>query len=99
MIFFLSEAYYQSVACLNEMGAAWILRSDYLTVLQPGFTFQEIKGAIDPRKIALDLNGDCKASLNKLFEQLKVKFLLKEISYNRWERYRERFMEQLLNGV
>ncbi len=99
VIFFLSEAYYQSVACLNEMGAAWILRSDYLTVLQPGFTFQEIKGAIDPRKIALDLNGDCRASLNKLFEQLKEKFLLKEISYNRWERYRERFMEQLLNGV
>ena len=98
VMFFLSDAYYQSTACLNEMGAAWILRSDYLTILQPGFTFREIKGAVNPRKIALDLNGDCRASLNNLFEELKKKFLLRKISYNKWERYRERFMEQLQNG-
>lgn len=99
VIFFLSDAYYQSVACLNEMGAAWILRSDYLTVLQPGFEFREIKGAVNPRRTVLDLNIDCRESLNEFFEKLKMMFSLKKISYNRWERYRDRFMRQLSREI
>lgn len=98
VIFFLSDAYYRSAACLNEMGAAWILRSDYLAVLQPGFTFQEIKGAVDPRKIALDLNGTCREPLNSLFERLKKMFSLEPVPLSRWERYRDHFVEQLNDG-
>lgn len=99
VIFFLSDAYYQSAACLNEMGAAWILRSEYLTVLQPGFTLREIKGAVNPRKIVLDLNGDCRKSLNSFFEKLKKMFSLENIPYSKWERYRDRFMGQLADKV
>lgn len=95
VIFFLSEAYYKSVACLNEMGAAWILRNDYLAVLQPGFTFKEIKGAVNPRKIALDLNESCRESLNSLFEKLRKMFSLENTPLSRWERYRDHFVEQL----
>lgn len=95
VIFFLSDAYYESAACLNEMGAAWILRHDHLTILQPGFTFKEIKGAVNPRAIALDLNGECKDRLNDLFEKLKVMFRLNGVPLNRWEYHRERFLARL----
>ena len=58
VILVLSDNYYQSVACMNEMGAAWILQNKYTTILLPGFEFKEIKGAINPRKIGLKLDGD-----------------------------------------
>ena len=38
---------------MNEMGAAWVLKNDYTTILLPGFEFNEIKGAINPRQIGL----------------------------------------------
>ena len=49
-IFMLSENYYESAACLNEMGAVWITQKDYFTFLLPGFEFKQIKGAINPNK-------------------------------------------------
>ena len=58
VILVFSDNYYQSVACMNEMGAAWVLRNDYTTILLPGFEFKKIEGAINPRKIALKLDGD-----------------------------------------
>lgn len=58
VILVLSENYYNSVACMNEMGAAWILQNKYTTILLPGFEFKEIKGAINPRRIGLKLDAD-----------------------------------------
>ena len=63
VIFMLSQNYYNSPACLNEMGAAWVLKSDYTSVLLPGFSYQEIEGAVNPNKIGFKL--DC----IKLFEK------------------------------
>ena len=40
IIFILSDNYYNSVACLNEMGAAWVLKQKYDTVLLPEFDFR-----------------------------------------------------------
>ncbi len=37
MIYHLSDNYYDSVACLNEMGAAWVVQNDYTVVGIPGF--------------------------------------------------------------
>lgn len=53
VIFALSNNYYASVACMNEMGAAWVLQNDYDVILLPGFNYSEIKGAINPRKISI----------------------------------------------
>ncbi|CUU48421.1 toll/interleukin-1 receptor domain-containing protein [Clostridium beijerinckii] len=54
MLYLLSDSYYSSVACLNEMGAAWMVQNNYTTIFVPDFNFQNPKfyeGAIDPRKI------------------------------------------------
>lgn len=52
----LSKNYYESTACLNEMGATWILHKQYQTILLPGFEFKEIEGAINPRSISFKLD-------------------------------------------
>lgn len=37
VIFLLSDHFYSSAACLNEMGAAWISGNKYALVILPGF--------------------------------------------------------------
>ena len=94
VLFFLSPNYYNSVACLNEMGAAWVLRSEYLSVILPGFKFSQIEGAVDPSSIALDLNGNYVSRLNELKEKLEDIFHIPEeeqLTLSRWEKYREEF--------
>ena len=53
VILLLSKNYYDSVACLNEMGATWVLKAKYSTIVCPGFTVPEIKGAVNPRKMGI----------------------------------------------
>ena len=70
IIFILSDNYYNSVACLNEMGAAWVLKQKYDTVLLPEFDFPQIKGAINPQQIGIKLDSDC-TELNQRLNELK----------------------------
>lgn len=101
VILMLSDNYYNSVACMNEMGAAWILQSKCTTLLLPEFEFMEIKGAINPRKIGLKLDGelvDVREKLGQLKDALIQEFQLVKISDHRWERKREEFIQNI-NGL
>lgn len=100
VIFMLSENYYKSIACLNEMGAAWILHNSYTTILLPGFTFEEIKGAVNPNQISLKLDGDLdevKERLGQLKNNFQKTFGLNPISDIRWEKKRDDFIRVVLN--
>jgi hypothetical protein len=68
VLFILSKDYYNSPACLNEMGAAWVLSHHYTSILLPNFKFEDIKGSIDPRQISFRLNDDI--GLNEFKENL-----------------------------
>lgn len=102
VIFVLSENYYKSPACLNEMGAAWILQNKYTSVLLPGFDFKSIKGVIDQMRISIKLDSDeseLKARLNELRDTLIHEIGLEAPcsfrQQNRWEEHRNRFVEQI----
>jgi len=59
ILYLLSDNYYESVACLNEMGAAWVVQNQYTIVAVPGFQFSNpkfSKGAIDPKQIGFILD-------------------------------------------
>lgn len=61
VIYLLSEEYYQSIACLNEMGAAWIIENKHAAIFTPNFNllskeFQN--GALDPREIGFYINDE-----------------------------------------
>ena len=98
VIFLLSNNYYDSVACLNEMGATWVLKAKYSTIVCPGFTVPEIKGAVNPRKMAVVL-GDSKrvnGKLNQLKDHLIEFFHLPEVEDDTiWENDRNEFLKSL----
>lgn len=98
VILVLSNNYYQSVACMNEMGAAWVLQNKYTVILLPGFEFKEIQGAINPRQIGLKLDSDLtevKEKLGQLKEVLSQEFGLSHIPDVRWERKRDSFIDTI----
>jgi hypothetical protein len=80
VVFLLSDNYYQSPACLNEMGAAWVLKTDYSTVLLPGFEIPSIKGAINPKRMAIIINDKhVRNTLNKFKERIMEVFNLEDV--------------------
>ena len=93
MIFMLSSNYYASAPCLNEMGATWVLKKEYQSILLPGFEYSQVEGAIDPCKISFKLD-DKKyrtSALGELKENI-VQFLdLNNVDISKWDYQRERF--------
>lgn len=61
VIYLLSEEYYQSIACLNEMGAAWIIENKHAMIFTPNFNLSSKEfqsGALDPREIGFYINDE-----------------------------------------
>jgi hypothetical protein len=68
VVFLLSNEYFDSSACLNEMGAAWLAQKDYTNVFVPEFDFSNKKFqgcVIDKSKMGISLTGDndCKSRI------------------------------------
>lgn len=96
VIFVLSDGYYSSPASLNEMGAAWVTKKEYTSILLPGFDFSQIRGAISADQIAIKLDSDeeeLRQRLNELKDDLTEKFGLTKIVDVRWERFRSAFID------
>lgn len=93
VIFMLSKNYYNSVPCLNEMGATWITSRAYHSILLPHFDFKNITGAIDPTKICFRINDSEK--LNSFKDMILSSFNLTQINGSIWERDRKRFLDQI----
>lgn len=97
VIFMLSQNYYNSPACLNEMGAAWVLKSDYTSVLLPGFSYRKIEGAVNPNKIGFKLDDEDELLKRRLGELIHIlaERTGKSIPEMRWERKRNDFVEDI----
>lgn len=100
IIFILSSNYYNSCACMNEMGAAWICRNEYTTMLLPGFEFSEIKGVLDPNEVAIKFDvqsENVKQYLIEFRNKMLELFNLPSISETKWERIRDNFIKDINN--
>lgn len=97
VLMFLSKNYYSSAACLNEMGAAWIRKDMYQTILMPGFDFVQIKGAINPRDISFRLDdGELrKSKLNELKDLIFHYLELPLPEDSEWIKERNKFIKSL----
>ena len=63
VLYLLSPEYYTSVACLNEMGAAWVIENKHTMIFTPNFkldSYEFQNGAIDPREIGFFINNNDK---------------------------------------
>ena len=97
VIFALSENYYQSPACMNEMGAAWVLKNEYTSILLPSFEYKEIKGAVNPNKIGMKLDDDdelLKKRLGELKNIISENFGI-SVPEMRWEKKRNDFISKI----
>lgn len=57
MILLWSNSYLESPACMNELGALWVVRADYTNVFVTGFDFNSPKFkqcAVDSNKIGIE---------------------------------------------
>src|SRR5574344_41928 len=99
MIYLLSHEYYSKPICLNEMGAGWVLKTDYQTILLPGFTIQDMgNSCIGTNTIAIILDDELeniKSRLNQFKDNLIEKMNLKQPNASRWEQKRDKFIQTI----
>lgn len=98
VLFVLSHNFYNSAACLNEMGAAWVLKQKYDIILLPGFGFEDLKGAVNKNQIGIRIDGDpdeIRHMLGQLKDRFIKEFRLREIPQLRWEKKRDDFIEKM----
>ena len=98
VLFMLSEKYYNEPASLNEMGAVWVLGSNYTAFFLPGFTYKKLDGAIDLQRVAIKLDDPLdvvNSQLGQLRDHLQGKFGLDRISNEKWERVRKHFIDAM----
>lgn len=99
MIFIHSPRYYQSPVSLNEMGAAWILRTDFCSFFTKDMDFTKLKGVINGSNIGIKVDADDAAGrLNELYDKLQKIFNLTPLDPNTWERKRNAFL-RLVNAI
>lgn len=93
----LSENCYASTVCLNKMGATWVKRSTYQSILLPGFRYSEVDGAVNPRDISFSLSELKRRNhaLNELKDCIVAHLGLDEIDRDLWERFRDKFTEEV----
>lgn len=99
VIYALSENYYSSVASMNEMGATWAMKHKWTGIIMPGFSFDKIEGCIDKTQIAIKLDDSDKRILGFRLEELRdsliEEFDLDNIDNWRWERKRDKFLDEI----
>lgn len=89
--------YYTRPVCMNEMGAAWALKTKYFSVLAPDFSFNEMTGVVNSKDVAIKIGADdCEARINQLKNQLVEFFGLSQPDEDRWPHYRSSFIENCL---
>lgn len=74
MLYFLSDHYYQSIPCLNEMGASWMLSDKHYPIALNNFSMKDMKGVISSERLAIAFND--KTSTNE------INCLLKKLSHD-----------------
>ena len=98
VIFVHSPNYYGSAVGLNEMGAAWVLKSNFCSFLLPGFDFADMKGVVDSSKIAIKLDEDRRTvqnHLNELYNDLAEFFSTARDTSIVWENARDEFIDKM----
>lgn len=98
VIFIHSPRYYESAVSLNEMGAAWVLKTDFCSLLTNDMEFSNMSGVVNDSKISIKVdNNDAPARLTELKDKLISLFGLKTIDAIKWERKRQMFLDRVTN--
>lgn len=100
IIFLLSNDYFESAPCLNEMGAAWVFKSNYECFYTPEFDFKSSKYnqcVIDTKKMGILLKNSaaCRSSMIEFKNVVCQYFGLEKIDEISFSSLLEEFMESI----
>lgn len=96
VIFIHSPRYYKSAISLNEMGAAWILRSEHRSFLTNDCPFSMLTGVINGNEIAFKAGQENTEHLLYDFrEDIQNFFSLNKIPDAVWESTKKEFVEKV----
>lgn len=96
VIFVQSPRYFESAVSLNEMGAAWVLKTDYCSILTKDMKREMMKGVVDDNTIFIKVDDTAApARMNELKDTLSKLFVLTEIPQSTWERKRNAFLKSV----
>ena len=91
VVMMMSDNYYNSKPSLNEMGAAWAMSKEYVSILIKGFDFKQIEGAVDVQKIGFKI--DDKYRLDEFKDNIIKEFRLPPIG--NWQEIKDRFLKEI----
>ena len=97
VILLLSDNYYASATCLNEMGAAWIRELPIIPILLKGFNIERVKGVVDKNRIMIPL-GDKEVVLRGHFQHIKKMiehYFDIQIEYTLWDYAYDDFIKKI----
>ena len=98
VIFVHSPRFYGSAVSLNEMGAAWVLKTDFCSFLTSDMDYGKMKGVVNNAKLSIKVDEEeAKGLLNDLYKHLAAVFSLQEMDMNKWERKRDLFLQVVRN--
>ena len=93
VMFVHSPRFYNSPVALNEMGAAWVLKSDFCSFLTSDMEYEKMTGVVNNAKLSIKVDENvAPALMNKLYEHLIKLFSLKKMDISKWERKRNQFL-------
>lgn len=96
VLFVHSPRYYTRPVCLNEMGAAWVLKTEYYSILTKDMSYEMMTGVVTSERIGIKVDAaDASARLNELYESLKSAFSLSALLQTKWERLRNTFLSDV----
>lgn len=82
-----------SPVSLNEMGAAWVLRTEFCSFLTKDMAFSMMTGVVNGSAISIKVDAkDTSARLTELKDKLSLIFHLPKIDPIKWERKRNAFL-------
>jgi len=100
MVIIHSPRYYQSAVCLNEMGASWVLGTQFASFMTKDCKYDDLRGVMNKEKICINLNDDIdmlKAHLDDFKNDLMSFFGINPNSITgiKWETVRNEFIEKV----
>lgn len=98
VLFVHSDDYYQSPISLNEMGAAWALKTNFCSILLPNFPFSAMKGVVNANTISIKMDhsrDEVKHKLNQLYDDLSKVFNITRENGILWENSRNEFIDKI----
>lgn len=96
LLFVHSPRFYARPITLNEMGAAWALKTQHASILTPDMDYEDMTGVVNNHEIAVKVNAnDAKLRMTQIMNRVRKFFGKEKVDSEVWERQRDEFLDRV----